>query len=160
VFVPEVGNEFEREPYMSHEPARPLIEERLLSLAEAAARVPSFCPGRRTSVGCIMRWILKGVKTTSGLVRLKAIRLGGRWLTSVEALERFAAAQTPDLESKPALPGTPAARRRASEEAAGDLHRTFIGSVERGERNVSLLNLRRIAGILRIPLVALFSGLR
>ncbi len=29
------------------------------------------------------------------------------------------------------------------------LHRTFIGSVERGERNVALLSLRRIAASLR-----------
>jgi len=29
------------------------------------------------------------------------------------------------------------------------LHRTFIGSVERGERNVALLSLRRIAQALR-----------
>lgn len=29
------------------------------------------------------------------------------------------------------------------------LHRTFIGSVERGERNVALLSLRRIATALR-----------
>jgi transcriptional regulator with XRE-family HTH domain len=29
------------------------------------------------------------------------------------------------------------------------LHRTFIGSVERGERNVALLSLRRIAVALR-----------
>jgi transcriptional regulator with XRE-family HTH domain len=36
------------------------------------------------------------------------------------------------------------------------LHRTFIGSVERGERNVSVLNLRLIARALRIPLVDLF----
>jgi transcriptional regulator with XRE-family HTH domain len=38
-----------------------------------------------------------------------------------------------------------------------NLHRTFIGSVERGERNLSILNLRLIARILRIPLPDLFS---
>ncbi len=37
-----------------------------------------------------------------------------------------------------------------------DLHRTFIGSVERGERNVSILNLRHIAKVLRVPLRELF----
>jgi transcriptional regulator with XRE-family HTH domain len=30
------------------------------------------------------------------------------------------------------------------------LHRTFIGSVERGERNVAILSLRRIATALRV----------
>jgi transcriptional regulator with XRE-family HTH domain len=37
------------------------------------------------------------------------------------------------------------------------LHRTFIGSVERGERNVSILNLRTIAKALRISIERLFS---
>ncbi len=37
------------------------------------------------------------------------------------------------------------------------LHRTFIGSVERGERNLSILNLRLIARVLRDPLAALFA---
>jgi transcriptional regulator with XRE-family HTH domain len=31
-----------------------------------------------------------------------------------------------------------------------DLHRTYIGSIERYERNVSLLNIERIAKALRV----------
>ena len=38
-----------------------------------------------------------------------------------------------------------------------ELHRTFIGSVERGERNVSILNLVTIARALRISLADLFA---
>ena len=38
------------------------------------------------------------------------------------------------------------------------LHRTYIGSVERGERNVSILNLRRIAKVLRASLTGLFPA--
>jgi transcriptional regulator with XRE-family HTH domain len=39
------------------------------------------------------------------------------------------------------------------------LHRTFIGSVERGERNLSILNLRLIAKVLRVSLSDLFHEL-
>jgi DNA-binding XRE family transcriptional regulator len=38
-----------------------------------------------------------------------------------------------------------------------ELHRTFIGSVERGERNLSILNLRLIARVLRVSLADLFA---
>jgi len=42
---------------------------------------------------------------------------------------------------------------------ACDLDRTFIGSVERGERNLSILNLRLIARKLRLSLSELFNEL-
>jgi transcriptional regulator with XRE-family HTH domain len=38
-----------------------------------------------------------------------------------------------------------------------ELDRTFIGSVERGERNVAILNLRKIAQALRVPLPDLLA---
>lgn len=39
------------------------------------------------------------------------------------------------------------------------LHRTFVGSVERGERNISILNLRQLARALRLRVADLLSGL-
>ncbi len=42
-------------------------------------------------------------------------------------------------------------------ELAG-LHRTYLGGVERGERNVSLINLVAIADALDLSLSAMFEG--
>ncbi|MGA2268666.1 MAG: helix-turn-helix transcriptional regulator [Bryobacteraceae bacterium] len=42
--------------------------------------------------------------------------------------------------------------------ARADVHRTYIGGIERGERNVSLLNLVRIARALSVPVSELVSG--
>jgi len=39
-----------------------------------------------------------------------------------------------------------------------EVHRTFIGSVERGERNLSILNLRIIARALRVGLADLLPS--
>ena len=38
-----------------------------------------------------------------------------------------------------------------------DLHRTYIGSVERGEQNISLANIERLAATLRVSLAELFA---
>ena len=37
------------------------------------------------------------------------------------------------------------------------LHRTYMGDVERGERNLGLVNVRRIADALGVPLSALMA---
>lgn len=51
--------------------------------------------------------------------------------------------------------------RGYSQESFADacgLHRTYIGSIERGERNVSLDNIAVIAAALKISVAELFGG--
>jgi transcriptional regulator with XRE-family HTH domain len=48
-----------------------------------------------------------------------------------------------------------------SQEAFADLcelDRTYIGGIERGERNVALVNIEKIAAALRIPIAQLFRN--
>jgi hypothetical protein len=67
------------------------------------------------------------VRAPSGdLVRLEAVRLGGRWLTSREALQRFAEALTPRLRDSSPSPRSTAKRRRARERAAEQLEQIGI----------------------------------
>ncbi len=42
---------------------------------------------------------------------------------------------------------------------AADINRTYFGSVERGERNISLVNLQKITRALNTSLSDLFKGL-
>lgn len=43
--------------------------------------------------------------------------------------------------------------------AACGLHRTYVGAVERGERNVSLINIVQLARALRVKPADLLEGL-
>jgi hypothetical protein len=99
-----------------------------ISLAEAAKSVPAARNGKRTHLSTILRWILKGAKSPDGiLVRLEGIRLGGRWMTSRQALQRFAEALTPNLAGeRPKTPRSTAARQRASDRATRELEKIGI----------------------------------
>ncbi len=108
-----------------------LTTETLISLSEAARSLPAGRRGRPVSLACIFRWITSGVKLPSGaVVRLEGVRLGGRWLTSKEALQRFAEAQTPNLDSDRRPAGAAGrragVRQRASERAERQLEEAGI----------------------------------
>ena len=89
-----------------------LANEPLLNLSQAAAILPTGRRGKKVHLSTIFRWILTGVNSPTGRVHLEAIRVGGRWLTSMEALQSFAERQTPDYSAPVPMPRISAARRR------------------------------------------------
>lgn len=97
--------------------AAPLAGEPLITLAEAAARLPGARRAVRLHPATLTRWILKGSRALDGRrVTLEAVRLGSRWLTSEAALGRFTEALGARADSTTVR--SPAARNRASEAAA------------------------------------------
>ena len=71
--------------------------ERQLGLQDAAKLYPSFRNGRPTHISTLLRHITRGVRLVNGeVVRLEGARLGGRWITSVEAVQRFMERLTSD----------------------------------------------------------------
>jgi hypothetical protein len=100
-----------------------LRNETLLTLNQVARLLPPGRNGRPVHLSCVFRWIRDGVKTPHGKVRLEGIRVGHRWLSSAEAVQRFAEALTPDLAERPQLPRTSTMRRRASERAEQELQK-------------------------------------
>jgi hypothetical protein len=99
-----------------------------LPLAQAARRFPTFRNNSPVAPSTVFRWINTGVRLADGsCVRLEAVRLGGRWLTSGPAIERFMARQTPALDAAPAArTPTPAQRSRRAEHATKELTRLGI----------------------------------
>ena len=104
-----------------------LKTETTISLLQAARMQPPGRRGRPVTLSCVLRWILKGCRGPAGeMVRLEGIRIGGRWITSIEAMERFAGRLTPDLDNPPVTPRSPSRRQRASERAAAALEKLGI----------------------------------
>src|SRR2546430_8408286 len=101
-----------------------LTAETPIPLAAATALVPPARSGKKTHLSTLLRWITAGAKGPTGeVVRLEAVRLGGRWMTSREALQRFAERLTPrqGAPETRAAPPTPGQRRRAAAQARAQL---------------------------------------
>src|SRR5688572_28825201 len=103
-----------------------LMAEGLTSLGRLARKVPAYRQGKPTSPGCVWRWAARGVRATDGtLVKLEAVNLFGRLLSSERALARFLAKLTgptdPSVADPVPVPPSPADRRRAAEESGHNL---------------------------------------
>jgi hypothetical protein len=96
--------------------------ENLLSLTEAANRLPIRRGGKRPHVSCLYRWTTSGCR---GVV-LESISIGGTRCTSAEAMQRFFdRLSQPPAESAP--PGqAQAIRMKLNEEAARQLERLGV----------------------------------
>ena len=102
--------------------------EQPISLAAAAVLVPPARSGKRTAFQTILRWVTCGAKGPGGVrVRLEAIRLGGRWMTSHASLQRFAERLTPRLDTVSGeTPRTPTRRAQAAGRAGKELDQIGI----------------------------------
>jgi hypothetical protein len=97
-----------------------LRNEEILSLQQAADLA-------RVSFPSIWRWALRGLPGPMGKkIRLRAARLGARWITSVEALHEFQEACSPDLDTATIPLRTRSAKRIASAKATETLQRIGI----------------------------------
>jgi|SRR6516164_5171399 hypothetical protein len=94
--------------------------ETLISLREAAARIPSSRAGRPTHAATVFRLIRSR--------KLEGIRLGGRWVTSLEALQRYADRETLAVLGDGPAPPPPAPRRRAQKIGRAGREALTIGS--------------------------------
>jgi len=62
-----------------------LKSDEIVSISQAAKRLPKRSNGKAIHVASVYRWIGEGING----VRLESVRIGGRLFTSVEALQRF-----------------------------------------------------------------------
>lgn len=66
-------------------PAARIKSENPIDLPTAASVFPRGEMFRSVSIRAVFRWIIGGKKG----VKLEAVRIGGKWYTSVEAISRF-----------------------------------------------------------------------
>jgi hypothetical protein len=86
---------------------------------EAPAYLGRGRNGRPAHISFFIRAISKGVNGH----KLEALKVGSRWITSVEALQRWAERQTPGAVAASGGPTTGSKRREAAEQAERELER-------------------------------------
>jgi len=103
-------------------------EENLYPLKQLLSYVPPARKGKKTAMSTLVRWILKGARSTGGeLVKLEATRLGNRWMASLEALQRFGERLAGDKgHPLSEAPRSPAARQKADDKAVQELRKAGI----------------------------------
>ncbi len=103
-----------------------LLNENVIDLADVPSVLPSRS-GKRLHVSCIHRWRHPGIKSRAGdRVQLECRRIGGRIVTSREAVARFCAAlEAADLahhqakaDAAPTVQAPPAPRRPKARDRA------------------------------------------
>ena len=97
-------------------PQPPPAGEPLVSMAAAATLIGSTATGRAVHPSTVSRWVARGLLLNGKRVRLEGVRVGFRWFTTAEAVERFlAACGGGGVTTRPAPhPASPASRMRAS----------------------------------------------
>lgn len=110
-----------------------LLSEIERGLGQPIRLITKIVPRRRQDrpvhVSCVLRWILDGVRRADGeVIRLEAVRLMDRWITTPAAVARFMARQTPELGSgrSPLFDGEAVAGAAAARRAGQALERAGI----------------------------------
>jgi hypothetical protein len=97
----------------NHALAEVLLSEGLIPVGSLPSILPASRSGRPLARAAVWRWISKGLPGPDGMrVRLEAVRLGRRWMTSRQALARFMARTTRSADAtRPPAASAPAPAR-------------------------------------------------
>lgn len=101
--------------------------EEVVSLTQAAKRLPKVRNGKHPHVSTLYRWIIAGKTRRDGLVvRLESVKVGGTTCTSIEALQRYFDRLTGDQDVVLPRRLTPRQRMRQIMKAEEELDREGV----------------------------------
>lgn len=105
-----------------------ILAESPIGMTAAAKLFGTFKQGKPVHPSTVTRWASEGVQIPGGRLRLEAVKIAGRLVTSRAAVVRFIQGQQeePAAGQTTPAPRSPAERRRASDAAAQELDRIGI----------------------------------